>query len=445
MTTHSAQLAGWGRYPVADCQIARPAEAGAMTRLIGGGGTCVARGNGRSYGDASLNPDCTIDARRIDHLIDFDPAAGIVVCEAGLLLSDLIDVMRPRGWFPMVTPGTRLVTIGGMIASDVHGKNHHGAGSFCDHLQWLDLAIADGEVLRCSHQENADLFAATCGGMGLTGIILRACFQLQPIATTAIRQRTHHAPSLAEAMALFEASLDWTYSVAWIDCLAKGRNLGRSVVLLGEHATVDELPQPQRADPLASAVRRTKSVPIDFPDFAMGPLAVRMFNACYYRAQREGDAITGLDGYFYPLDTLHDWNRIYGKRGFVQFQCVLPLAQSEAGLTRMLTMLSDAGGASFLAVLKRLGKQSLGLLSFPMEGYTLALDFPANRQNLALVAQLHQLVSEYGGRVYLAKDACMTPQDFAGGYPMLTQMRQVRRNYGLDRRFSSLLSKRLEI
>lgn len=440
---HVEPLSGWGRYPVRDCTVWQPGTAEALHAVLPPLASSIARGNGRSYGDASLNGDATIDMRRLDRLIAFDDDSGELVCEAGVLLSDLVGCFVPRGWFAPVTPGTRLVTIGGMIASDVHGKNHHGAGSFCDHLLWLDLDLGDGRVLRCSRTENADLFAATCGGMGLTGVIVRAAFRLLRIETAWMRQRTVRARDLDAALALFEQSLDWTYSVAWIDCLARGRALGRSAILLAEHATVDELGSVHRATPLVRAQRKPKAVPLDFPGFALSGFNVRLFNQAYHAMQRPGDALVPLDPYFYPLDALSDWNRIYGRRGFVQYQCVLPLASSASGLRAMLERISAAGAGSFLAVLKRMGPPSFGLLSFPIEGYTLALDFPATPDNLALLDRLDAITADHGGRVYLTKDARMAPARVAQGYPRLDEFRDLRARLGLDRRFSSLLSHRL--
>ncbi len=405
----------------------------------------LARGNGRSYGDASLNARQVLDTRGLDRLVDFDAIGGVLVCEAGVLLAEVIDVMLPRGWFPPVTPGTRFVTIGGMIASDVHGKNHHGAGSFCEHLLWIDLATGDGEVRRCSRDNHADLFAATCGGMGLTGAILTCAFRMLRVETGMVRQRTVRAPTLAHALATFEEAMDWTYSVAWIDCLAGGRSAGRSAIMLGEHARVDELPSGRRATPLARPVRRIKSIPVDLPGFVLSRASVSLFNRVYYAAQRAGDALVNIDPYFYPLDTLADWNRIYGRRGFTQFQCVLPLDASQAGLGTMLRLIRDKGQASFLAVLKRLGQESFGPLSFPRPGYTLALDFPATPANLALMAELDAVTAAHGGRIYLAKDACAQASTVAAGYPRLDAFRAVRQQYGLDTRFSSLLSDRLNL
>ncbi|MEO6367371.1 MAG: FAD-binding oxidoreductase [Steroidobacteraceae bacterium] len=405
----------------------------------------IARGNGRSYGDASLNPAATIDTRRLDRLLELDAATGALTCESGVLLADLLDTLLPHGWLCPVTPGTRLVTVGGMIASDVHGKNHHGAGSFCDHLQWIDLAIGPGEVLRCSATQHPDLFAATCGGMGLTGVIVRACFVLQRVETSMIRQRRLRAPTLADALAMLEESLHWTYSVAWIDCAATGRKLGRSAILLGEHAGNSELPLQRRSAPLARTKRPSRRVPVDFPGFALSRIPVRLFNSIYYAAQQPGERLVDLDPYFYPLDALTDWNRIYGRQGFVQYQCVLPLAASRDGMQQLLAAITSVGGASFLAVLKRMGGQSFGMLSFPMQGYTLALDFPVNSTNLALLDRLDAITVAHGGRVYLTKDARATASTVAAGYPSLQAFQALRQKHGLDRRFSSLLSRRLSI
>jgi decaprenylphospho-beta-D-ribofuranose 2-oxidase len=439
------RLSGWGRHPVAECEVFRPSSPAVLAHALKQLPDAIARGNGRSYGDASLNVSATLDIRRLDRLLEFDAATGTVTCEGGLLLAELIDAMLPRGWFPPVTPGTQYVTIGGMIASDVHGKNHHGAGSFADHLLWVDLDIGEGPLLRCSRSENPDLFAATCGGMGLTGVIVRTSFRMLRIATSMVRQRRLRAPTLDHAIAVFEESLAWTYSVAWIDCLAQRNKLGRSTIMLGEHARASELPQSRQGAPLIRRPRRARRIPLDLPRFALSRTPVRLFNQLYYAVQSPCDLIVELDSFFYPLDALLDWNRIYGRRGFVQYQCVLPLPASRSGLGELLTTIASAGEASFLAVLKRMGRESFGLLSFPMEGYTLALDFPASTANLALLDRLDSITVAHGGRIYLAKDARASAATVAAGYPRLDAFRAVRSAHGLDRRFSSLLSRRLQL
>jgi decaprenylphospho-beta-D-ribofuranose 2-oxidase len=438
-------LSGWGRYPLAECAVERPSDTGALNGLLGGSTSAIALGNGRSYGDSSLNPHLTLQMTGLDRMLAFDEATGVLVCEGGVMLEDVIATFLPRGWFVNVTPGTRFVTVGGMVASDVHGKNHHGAGSFCDYLEWIDLAIGPDDVLRCSRGDHADLFAATAGGMGLTGVVLRAAFRLLKVETAAIRQQTTRSADLAETLSLLTQGIDWTYSVAWTDCLAKGAALGRSVVFLGEHAGMDELPAEQRAKPLERAVTRRMKVPVDCPDFTISNLSVKAFNAMYYRVPRPREGLFDIDKYFYPLDSLLQWNRLYGRRGFVQYQCVLPPEESFEGLRRLLTEIAAQGEASFLVVLKRMGPQSFGLLSFPQPGFTLAVDFPAKRESFLLMARLDAITAEHRGRVYLAKDARTSPEAFAAGYPGLAAFRQVREQYGLAERFQSLQSRRLEI
>lgn len=443
-TGRLTRLSGWGRYPVADCRVVRPRHTDDLAAFAGEP-SLIARGCGRSYGDASLNPALTVETGAANRLLGFDEESGLLTCEAGLTLAEIFRLFLPRGWIVPVTPGTKFVTIGGMIAADVHGKNHHQHGSFCDHVAWIDLALPEGRIVRCGPEEHADLFAAACGGMGLAGLILRAAFRMKRVQTAMMRQQTRRAANLDEAIDLFEASLDWTYSVAWIDCLAKGKALGRSVVFLGEHALPGELRGNRAAAPLEPRRKRGKSVPLDFPSFALGPLSVRLFNGVYYRAHGDGEALVDLDAYYYPLDSIEKWNRIYGKRGFVQYQCVLPLGTSREGVARLLEAISGAGLGSFLAVLKRMGPQSFGLLSFPMEGYTLALDFPASEPALALLDRLDEIVVANGGRIYLAKDARISAAAFAAGYPRLGELRRTRRCWGLDGSFRSLQSERLEI
>jgi FAD/FMN-containing dehydrogenase len=438
------RLSGWGRYPVAECQVVRPRSTDDMA-VFAEAQSLIARGCGRSYGDASLNTALTVETGAANRLLAFDEATGLLICEAGLTLADIFRIFLPRGWIAPVTPGTKFVTVGGMIAADVHGKNHHKDGSFCDHVDWIDIALPGGRIVRCGRDAHADLFAAACGGMGLAGLILRAAFRMKKVETATMRQKTLRAANLDEAIDLFEGALDWTYSVAWIDCLAKGKALGRSVLFFGEHALPDELTGSRAAAPLEPRRKRGKSVPIDFPSFALGPLSVRLFNTVYYRAHGAGEALVDLDTYYYPLDSIEKWNRIYGKRGFVQYQCVLPLAASREGMKRLLEAISAAGLGSFLAVLKRMGPQSFGLLSFPMEGYTLALDFPATPAALALLDRLDGIVMAHGGRIYLAKDARIGPAAFAAGYPRLGELRWARKHWGLDGAFRSLQSERLEI
>lgn len=439
------KLSGWGRYPVADCTVERPRDRQALEQALAAmPGSLIARGNGRAYGDSALNPARTIDMRGLDRVLAFDEAIGQVVAEAGVMLADLIDVFLPRGWFPAVTPGTKFVTIGGAIASDVHGKNHHKDGSFGAFVDWVEVLGADGQVRRASRDEEPDLFAWTIGGMGLTGVILRAALRLTRVESGWIRQTMTPAPDLATAMRLFEEGQDATYSVGWIDCLAAGKDTGRSLVMLGEHAIAAELGVREHGDRWAQAHKRAKTVPVDFPGFALNGLSVRAFNTLYYAngKRQAGEALIDYDSYFYPLDAILEWNRIYGRKGFAQFQCVLPLEASHPGLTALLNQIARSGQGSFLAVLKRMGAQS-SRFSFPMEGYTLALDFPMRRSTPALFAELERIAIDHGGRFYLAKDSQLTPERLRQSDPRTAAFTAMREYSGAASRFQSLQSERL--
>lgn len=437
-------LSGWGRFPRVACRTLAVRTVADATRALGGPGGLIARGNGRAYGDAALNPRLTLCMRGMDRMLAFDPASGVLTCEAGVLLDEILEVFVPRGWFPPVTPGTRLVTVGGMIAADVHGKNHHVAGSFGDHVTGLDLLMADGRVVTCGPDREPELFAATRGGMGLTGVILRAGVRLIPVGTAWIRQETLRADGLDAIMGMFEESAGWTYSVAWIDCLARGARLGRSLLFRGEHAGVDELPAEHRAAPFSIGRRRARTMPVELPGAALNRWTVGAFNALYWRRGTPRETLVDYDRFFYPLDAILEWNRLYGRAGFTQYQCVLPKTASAAGLRALLETIAAAGDASFLAVLKLFGRQE-GLLSFPMEGYTLALDFPVRTATLGLLLELDAIVADHGGRLYLAKDARMGAGMLRRGYPALPRFRALRAARDPGGAFRSLQSERLDL
>lgn len=436
------KLAGWGNFPRVACTV-RDLRSGDETAAA----PMIARGGGRSYGDASLQPNLTLLTRRLDRLLAFDEQTGELECEAGVTLATLLRVFLPRGWLPPVTPGTKFVTVGGMIAADVHGKNHHVAGSFGSHVLSLRLRLADGRVVECGPGDKADLFQATIGGMGLTGVILSARFRLVRAPSAWVRQETLRVPDLMAALEAFDASAHWTYSVAWIDCLTGGRHLGRCLLSRGELAQPQELAPEQRAAPFVLPVRRARRVPVDFPGWALNRWSVRAFNELYYnRAPRQSrPEIVDLDSFFYPLDALLDWNRIYGQRGFTQYQCVLPRAAGRAGLPPLLRAIQRSGCGSFLAVLKLFGDKGGGLISFPMEGYTLALDFPLHPPTLSLLHDLDAIVADHGGRLYLAKDARSTPGLLRRGYPGLERFQAIRAQWGAVGAMHSLLAERLHL
>ena len=441
-------LSGWGRYPVLDCRLERLYEREGLSDLFARTGTLIARGNGRSYGDAALNPNLTISMLKMNRMHAFDEKTGLLTCEAGVLLADILDVFVPRGWFPPVVPGTKFVTVGGMIAADVHGKNHHRDGSFGVHVESLLLVMANGETRTCRRTENADIFRATLGGMGLTGIILSASFRLKQIETAFVMEETLAARGLGETMTLFETSANWPYSVAWIDCLARGAKQGRSLLMRGRFIECRALPARLAADPLRPVAGRQLTVPVNAPSVLLNRHTIRVFNEWYYRrgARLSRPRLVHFDRFFFPLDRLRAWNRLYGRRGFVQYQCVLPKGESPIGIRALLDRISTARRASFLAVLKLFGPAGEGVLSFPMEGYTLALDFPMHTGTPALLAALDEITHRHGGRVYLAKDACSTPARLRQGYLQYDTFRTILTEPAdLSSKFASALSRRLAL
>ena len=441
------KISDWGNYPVVDAEVSGFDTTQQLRRQLETPGSVIAYGNGRSYGDASLQ-DRILLTRRFNKFLSFDAATGELCCQAGVLLSEILDVFVPRGCFLPVTPGTKLITVGGAIAADVHGKNHHVDGSFGHHVRSMDVMRNDGSVITCSPSENAEFFKITVGGMGLSGIILNATFRLRKIETAYIKEETVRTSNLDEIMDGFEASADWTYSVAWIDCLARGDSLGRSILMRGEHATATDLiDQVHRAKPLAVKSGLQLGVPVTFPNFALNPLSMKAFNFAYYNKTRPGTHrnIVNYNSFFYPLDAVDNWNRIYGKRGFTQYQFVIPKAAGREGMRTILTRITESGLGSFLAVLKLFGEQD-SFMSFPMAGYTLALDFPISVKAMELFKELDAMVADYGGRLYLAKDSRMDAAMFEKTYPNADEFRQAiaMLNEG-ETRFASLQSKRIGI
>lgn len=443
-------LSGWGRHPVVESRVVRPETRSQLRAVLEATSEPVlAHGAGRSYGDAALNPrGLTILTERLNRMIAFDPETGRLRCEAGVRLGEILDVFVPRGWFVPVTPGTKAVTLGGAVAFDVHGKNHHGEGSFAHFVRAIELLTASGACVRCSRQERAELFWATVGGAGLTGFITEVELELRRIETACLRTRrikTHH---LDEAFDAFEAhDPRHTYAVAWIDAMARGDSLGRGLCMFGDHARADELGKARRARPLAYAPRRYFSVPIPLPRRVLGPTVVRCFNRMYHARQRREEVrrVEDIDAFFYPLDAVGQWNRMYGPDGFVQYQCVLPMDESRMGITHLLEHLHTTGWPCYLAVLKRMGPASDGMLSFPMRGYTLALDIPRRDGIEALLHALDAIVLQHGGRIYLAKDAALRPEAFRAMYPRHDEWLNVKRRVDPDGRFTSALARRLQL
>ncbi|MGW6456024.1 FAD-binding protein [Streptomyces sp. NPDC055078] len=453
---HPADLAdpfvtvtGWGRTAPTTARVLRPrspAEAAATVRTWGARGG-IARGLGRAYGDAAQNAGGTVlDMTALDRVRAIDADAGIVVCDAGVSLHRLMEVLLPLGWFVPVTPGTRQVTVGGAVGADIHGKNHHVSGSFSRHVRALELLTADGEIRTVL--PGTALFDATTGGMGLTGVILSATVQLLRVETSWMSVDTERAADLDDLMARLSATDHrYRYSVAWIDLLARGRALGRSVLTRGEHAPLEALGARARRAPLAFRPGRGPAPPAFVPGGLLSRPAVALFNEFWYRRaprSRTGE-LQPLSAFFHPLDGVPHWNRIYGRDGFVQYQFVVGHGREET-LRRVVRRIARRGCPSFLAVLKRFGEGDPGWLSFPMPGWTLALDIPARLPGLgAFLDELDEEIAAAGGRVYLAKDSRLRPESLAAMYPRLADFRALRARLDPQGVFTSDLSRRLTL
>lgn len=401
------KVTNWGNYPIVEKEVRSEDSFQKIKEFVLSRNEVIARGNGRCYGDASLG-EHIFSTKKLNKFISFDRLNGIIECESGVLLSDVLEIAVPQGYFLYVTPGTKFVSVGGAIASDVHGKNHHSEGCFSEYVLEFKLMIENGDVITCSRDKNSEKFWSTIGGMGLTGIILSAKFRLKNIQTAYIRQESIKAENLDEIFRLFEESESWTYNVAWIDCLQKGKNIGRSILMRGEHAFQQELPQKFRDQPLRLKKKFEPKVPFYFPGFVLNALTVKVFNYFYFKKQSKKE-VTGFIDYetfFYPLDFVRDWNKIYGKSGFIQYQMMIPKEKGKEGMRKILETIANSGNGSFLAVLKLYGKENpQAYNSFPFEGYSLALDFKVNSKLRKLIDRLDDIVEEYNGKIYLTKDS----------------------------------------
>lgn len=409
-------------------------------------GNLVPRGLGRSYGDQAVNDNHFVgDCTKLNLFLGWDPVAGVLECEAGASLEEIITTFAPKGWLPMICPGTKFVTIGGAIANDIHGKAHHIDGSFVNCVLSFTILVADGRVLTASRDENADLFWANFGGLGLLGVILTARIKLRKIESCYFKQRSIKIKNLDHMLeALEQYDHEYNYSVAWIDALAKGDKMGSGVLTLGNAAKLEELPAKLKADPLKTHKLSKLSVPFFLPSFTLNNLTVKVLNRVIAFVQNSPKEFIHYEKFFFPLDAINNWNRGYGKRGFIQYQFVIPEENGRANLAEILQMIAQSGCTPFLNVFKRMG-DGQGVLSFPFKGYTLAIDFPVTKHLFEFTPKLDAKVLAAGGRLYLGKDACLDASMFRSMYPQVGDWLAVKRKYDPQNKFNSNIGRRLEL
>ena len=429
------QLNSWGMFPQIKSKIFTFNTKDNLRNILEENSTFIPFGNGRSYGDSALAENI-IYSKPYNYFLDFDEERGLLHCQSGVMLSEIIEAFVPRGWFLKVTPGTKLITIGGAIASDVHGKNHHVEGCFSSCVEEFNLMLPNGEIKNVKKDD--ELFLATCGGMGLTGVILDAKISLKKINSKYINQTTIKTKNLKETFEAFEKYSHMPYSVAWIDCLASGEDIGKCLLMVGDFADDGKLDFKEK---------KKINIPFNFPSFALNSLSVKAFNWLYYKKAPDGESKqkVDIDTFFYPLDAINNWNRIYGKGGFTQYQFILPKEKSHDGLKEILEKISKSGKGSFLAVLKLYEEENKNYLSFPMKGYSLALDFKIEKGIFELLNSLDEIVLKYGGRIYLTKDVRVSKETFEKGYPNIEKFRELRKKYAMSEKFVSLQSKRVGI
>ncbi len=440
----STTLSGWGAQRRVPCTLQRPDARREVHGAIDPAGT-IARGLGRSYGDAAVNEEGrVVGMRSVDHYLAFDQGTGLLTCEAGVSLEQILNTFAPRGWFPGITPGTKYVTVGGCIANDVHGKGHHAQGSFVSCVTSMRILVADGTVVQASREENSDLFWACFGGLGLLGIVLDATLQMRPVETTYFHQQVLLAEDLNEMIAHMEATDDdFPYSVANIDFVATGAQMGKGVLTVGDHATREELPRKLSDTPRKLHGGPLADVPIQLPGITLNPLTRRTINGVIGALLRNKGSYEHYDSFFYPLDILTNWNRGYGPRGFIQYQFVLPVEAGVKPLSQLMSTIMSSDQLPFLNVLKRLGPGNEAPLSFPLDGYTFAIDFPVRDGLQRLTARLDEMVIDAGGRVYLGKDAYLSADAMRRMYPRIDEWLEVKARWDPHGVFTSNMGRRV--
>lgn len=430
---------GWGNFPWVNGVLSKEWSQKQLKESLQSHQAIIPFGNGRSYGDSALNK-FMIQYQSSKQSIELNTKTGIVDVNAGVQLGELIEYSLQYGWFPPVVPGTKFVTVGGAISADVHGKNHHIDGCFSQHVISMNIMLADGDIIHCSKSNTPELFKATCGGMGLTGIILNAKIKMMSVQSKLIEQISYKAQNIDELFCLFKKYDTKRYSVAWIDCTAIGNKLGRGILITGDFIDKVSLPE------INSTNKTRISIPFFLPSWLINKLTLKLFNTLYYTFSSLNDkkkVNIDYSTFFFPLDFILNWNRLYGRKGFLQYQFVLPLKNSLIGIQKILTKISQSGQGSPMAVLKLFGPENKNYLSFPMKGYTLALDFKNHPKLFPLLNELDKIVIEYGGKIYLAKDARINENVFKKGYKHIDKFITYRNQHKMNEKFQSLQSRRL--
>ena len=432
------RLQGWGRFPDIAADLIEPVSVESIRKSLKDKNKVlplIPRGAGRSYGDSALATR-VISTHFLDEFIAFDQTTQTIQCGSGMTLNAILKLIIPKGYFIPVLPGTKYISVGGAIAADIHGKNHHKYGSFCSYVSELSLMLASGEIVKCSKTKNSELFQATCGGMGLTGIIIDAALSLKRVPSVSIRKRSLAAGDLIECMDIIDENEESEYSVAWLDCLASKARLGRSIIHLAEHC--EEGPAEYE-----SSIKM--SIPFSTPSMLLNKYSISIFNWGLYNLRKYGSEFStvGYESYFFPLDYLKNWNRLYGSQGFLQYQFVVPITHSRQTISEILKKIHAAGKGPLLSVLKKFGEGNNNYLSFPFRGYSLALDFKKEKSLFPLLKELDEIVLETGGRLYLAKDARMDEDAFKRSYLDWEQFLNVKSQVDPDNMFASMQSDRI--
>ena len=443
-TFKKEKLSGWGNIPMVNGPVAYahyPSDVVVFLKE----NSFIPRGKGRSYADQATNDEqLVLKMEKMNKIIAFDEGKGVLTAQAGITLEEIINIFAPRGWFTMINPGTKYVTLGGAIANDIHGKAHHADGSFINCVLEFTIMLADGSVVTASRTENTDLFRATFGGLGLLGTILTVTIQLRRIESTYFKTKSIEARNLEEMMdAIDETETQYRHSVAWIDSLARGKKLGRGVLTVGNEASLEELPEKLQKNPLRAGDKPKVTVPFYMPSFTLNKLSISALNRILYFLQSRDKQFAHYDPFLFPLDAINEWNRGYGKRGFIQYQFVVPEEGGRKAVREIMKKITESDCKPFLNVLKKFGEASGGILSFPMKGYTFAIDFPITDNLEAFTHELDRMVLDAGGRIYLGKDAFLDHEMFKAMYPQYEEWLKVKKKYDPDWHFTSDIGRRL--